>query len=185
MQVRTYVDQELRVRPDSESELEGAIEKERETVTSLRRDVDAEPSELNKSHLGRELNRLADHLFLADELEEATQLKEEALDIWRDLDRQKAAFLSRLNLAEFHFEAGHHGRAFDILEMLLDQSASGDTEVYRDFVREVYGRCAFRAGRIDEALEALEDALDIRRERGNDQQVEQTEHMLEIVRDAD
>jgi tetratricopeptide (TPR) repeat protein len=181
MQIKTYISDDLRRQPASTKKLAVALQKERESVAMMRRLAQDEPSELNLSHLGRELSRLADHLLLADSPDEALPLKVEAVDIWRELGRDKAVFLAELDAAEIVFELGRCDEALAELDRLVESSRTEALAVYRDFVLELRGRCLARAGQVGLAREDLEEAMELRCERGNARQIEETERLLELI----
>jgi tetratricopeptide (TPR) repeat protein len=181
MQIKSHIADDLRRRATSPKKLAAALPKERKTVETMRELALDDPSELNVSHLGREASRLADHLLLADELDEALRLKEEAIGVWRKLDRPKARFLAELDAAEIVFELGRHDEALDELDRLVEASEDEAFGVYRDFALELRARCLARCARVDDARADLDEALALRRERGNARQIEQTERLVALV----
>ncbi len=181
MQIRSYIADDLRRKPTSTKKLAMALVQQRKTADKMRQLALEEPSELNVSHLGRELSRLADHLLLAEKPARALPLKEEAVDIWHELGRDKAGFLAELDAAEIVFELGRHDAALEELDRLVERSEDEPFGVYRDFALELRARCLARCGRADEALADLEAALELRRARGNERQIEETERLLELV----
>jgi tetratricopeptide (TPR) repeat protein len=180
MNIRTYIDDDLRIRPTSTKKLAAALQRERETLVAMRAEVKREPNSLNASHLGRTLGRLSEHLWLDGQTEDALALGEEALDIWEELERDKAAFLQRLKLADYRAHVGDE-TDLEALEAMVDEADGGGLAVYRDFALEALARRSYEAGDYDRALESIEAALDLRRERGNEKQVEQTEKMRRII----
>lgn len=181
MHVKTHFDSDLRRRADDPDILRQALAKEPVTVEAMRRLVAEDPSELNLSHLGREASRLADHLLLAGKPDEALPLKEEAVEIWRRLGRRKAEFLARLRAAEIVFELGRREQALEALGELLGEAQAPPVDIYRDFVLEARGRLLARRGMPEEARRDLQKALELRRERGSQKQVEETEQLLEAL----
>jgi tetratricopeptide (TPR) repeat protein len=179
MNIRTYIDDELRIRPTSTKKLAMALPRERETLLRMREEAENDPSTLNISHLGRACARLSDHLWLDGQWEAAVELGEEALDIWQELERGKAAFLQRLKLAEYHVAMGEAD--LDALEDLVAESEDESLSVYRDFALEALARRAYRVGDYKRALGAIEAALELRRERGNTTQIEQTEDIRRTI----
>ena len=181
MQIKSHIADDLRRRPGSNKKLAVALDEERETVEKMRELAKDDPSELNLSHLGRELSRLADHLLLADQPVEALRLKQEAVDIWQRLGRDKAAYLAELGAAEMVFEAGRRDEALTELDRLVELSDEAMYQVYRDFALELRARCLAQVGRRAEAREELEAVLELRCERGNERQIEQTKRLLRLV----
>lgn len=181
MQIKSHIADDLRRRADSPETLADALPKERKTVAKMRELALEDPSELNVSHLGREASRLADHLLLAEELDEALRLKEEAIGVWRKLDRPKAIYLAELDAAEIVFELGRHDEALAEIDRLVEMSAAESFGVYRDFALELRARCLARCERAKEACEDLDEALELRRERGNARQIEETERLRKLI----
>lgn len=181
MQIKSHIADDLRRRADDPDQLAVALDKQPATVTKMRMLVDEDPSELNVSHLGRELSRWADHLLLADRPAEALAHKEEAADIWRRLGRDKAAFLADLDTAEITFELGRPDDALAELDALVARSADEPYTVYRDFALELRARCLARLGRDEAAMADMQQALSLRQERGNAGQIAETERLLQLL----
>ncbi|MFP4600826.1 MAG: hypothetical protein ACLFVJ_21430 [Persicimonas sp.] len=181
MKIRDHIADDLRRRPADLDRLGEALVQGRRTVAKMRALVEDEPSELNRSDLGRQASRLADHLLLADECDEALALKEEAVGIWRRLGRDKARFLAELDAAEIRFELGRRDEALADLDSLVAQSAKPAFQVYRDFALALRGRCRARTDDTAGGRADLQEALELRRERGNQRQIDHTKRLLELV----
>lgn len=181
MNIRTYIDDELVIRPTSTKKLAAALQREREALVAMREHVERDSTTLNTSNLGRTLARLSDHLWLDDQREEAVELGREALKIWEELGRDKAAFLQRLELAEYRLVMSDSSDLSE-LEALVDEADSDDAlSVYLDFAYEAVARRGYQIGNYERALEAIESALELRRDRGNEAQIEQTEEMRRTI----
>ena len=180
MNIRTYIDDELRIRPTSTEKLAVALQRERETLLAMRGEVERDPTTLNVSHLGRTLARLSDHLWLDGQRDEALALGGEALEIWEELGRDKAAYLQRLKLADYRASVGDSSD-LEALDELVDEASDEPLSVYRDFALEALARSSFGAGDYERALDAIEGALDVRRERGNETQIDETETMRRTI----
>ncbi len=181
MKVRDHIADDLRRRPTDPDRLGEAVARGRQTVAKIRELADEEPSELHLSDLGRQVSRLADHLLLADECDEALALKEEAVGIWRRLGRDKARFLAELDAAETRFELGRSQEALAELDRLVEQAGEPEFEVYRDFALVLRGRCRARTGDTAGGLADLQEALELRRQRGSQRQIDHTQRLRELV----
>ncbi|MGM0559141.1 MAG: hypothetical protein ACQEVA_22340 [Myxococcota bacterium] len=179
MNIRTYIDDDLRIRPTSTKKLAMALQRERETLMRMRDEAETDPSTLNISHLGRALARLSDHLWLDGQREAAVELGVEALGIWEQLERGKAAFLQRLKLTEYRVATGEAD--LSALDELVEEAQRDAFSVYRDFALEALARRSYHAGHYQQALDAIESALELRQERGNVSQIEQTEDIRRTI----
>lgn len=182
MRLETYVDDNFCDRACCRETLREAIRSQRDDLETLRETLRKAPSELERTRLGRTLNRLSTYLRLTDECDEACAYCEEAIDIWRDLGRDRATFLARLRRAALDVRRGAFAEAEDRLDALVDEAADEPFTVYRDFALELRGRLHARAGRPEQAIADLELALEFRREDGRDRLVAQTERLLELAR---
>jgi tetratricopeptide (TPR) repeat protein len=181
MRITTHVDSSFRERPDDPERLEEARRDKERDLASLRESLEEERDELNVTRLGRTLNRLSEYAKLAGDLDEGLDYGREAVDIWEELDRDRAAFLVRLRCVECRFFRGERREALDALDEMVERAEDEPFEIYRDFVLEVRGRCRCADARIEAGSTDLQNALEIRRERGNDRLIEQTRHVLDTI----
>ncbi len=94
--------------------------------------------DLSRADLGRALQRWSEYLRFARRLDESVEAKERALAIWRELDRPKAAFLVRLQLALIARETSTVGDPFD--ELRAELNADSKLEPYRKILEDFSGR---------------------------------------------
>lgn len=184
MRLTTHYDDQLFERPDDPDQLREAIAAEREDLANLRAALQAESNELDRTRLGRTLNRLCDYLRLNDEPDAAREAGREALAIWKELERRKAAFLARLRLAKVERRAGAPADALDILADLIDSADDDELSIYRDFALEARALCHCGCGSTEDALADLDRALELRVERGSKRQIEATRRLIERVTDT-
>src|SRR5690606_655295 len=114
--LRTFFDDDFREHAEDPAALKNGIEGERDAVAHLREQYEAEASEENHARLGRHLQRLSEYLRLDGAHTEALALKDEAIEIWRVLGRNKAYFLSRLQRAIIVLDAGQVDEAVATFE---------------------------------------------------------------------
>ena len=172
----------VRVAADPD-EVESALERHRITVERLRElAADSPGDESAQADLGRSLGRLAELAKLAEAWDEARTAREESVQIWRTLGRDKACVLGELQSALYlHLEGDEHAAhaRFDMLEGMMQLP---DFAMYRDFYWEYRGTAFAREGAADRAINCFEKALQLRLERGNARQIEETEILLTRVR---
>jgi|GEM_PF-4377705 len=168
------------------------VERAREVVEAMRRyDALAGGEEKERADLGRALGKFARIARLNDQLRDARDAWEDAIEIWRELDRHKAMFLARLEqtvaLAESYIagdetiELAEITRRFEALEARIASDDTGKLSLYEDFVASHRG--CWHAGRaeFEEASEHIGRALELRRARGNARHIEQTELLLDRI----
>jgi len=183
MRLETHFDDQLRERADAEDRLRKAIAEQRADLETLRDRLADETEQLDRTRLGRTLNRLADHLRLAGDCKEARRLCDEAIAIWRDLGRRRAVFLARLRRADIETTRGRHGAALEEGDALVEAADDEPFAIYRDFALELRGRVRARSGDPDGAVADLEEARTIRRREGRDRLAVRTESLLALVRE--
>jgi tetratricopeptide (TPR) repeat protein len=186
MQVTTHLDSSLRERADDPDELREALESEASDLRSVRQALADSPNELDVTRLARILNRLADHLRLDGRFEEAVEHATQARDIWQDLDRRRAAYLAELRrvhaLGDMMDDPDAWARGCSACDTLVHEAdADDELEIYLDFALERRGIIGWRLDGPDGALDDLEAALRIRRERGIARLVDRTETIIEHV----
>ena len=183
MRLPTHFDDRLRERADSEEALRQAIDEQRRDLEAIRARLADAPEQLERSRLGRTLNRLSEYLQLAGECGEACELCDEASAVWRDLGRDRAVFLARLRRADVAVAAGDLDDALDEADALVDAAGDEPFAIYRDFALELRGRVRANLGEVDAAIEDLERARERRADEGRDRLVERTERLLALIRE--
>ena len=183
MRLATHFDDRLRERADSEEALRGAIAEQRRDLEAIRARLADAPGELERSRLGRTLNRLSEYLHLAGEYDEACELCEEAIATWRDLGRDRAMFLARLRRADIAMAAGDLEEALDETDALVDAAGDEPFAIYRDFALELRGRVRANLGEVDDAVADLERAYERRADEGRDRLADRTERLLALTRE--
>ena len=184
MRISTSFDEQLREQALCADPLEEAIASGRDDLATLREKLRKSPNELDRTRLARVLNRLSDHLRLADQLDDALAYSDEAIEIWRSFGRERAAYLAQLRRAKILFRSSRGTEGLSEANALVEQADAPPFEIYRDFALQLRGR--IHAGEHDfgAAVADLEEALEIRRRRGRQRLVERTERLLELVREG-
>lgn len=135
----------------------------------------------DRADVGRALKRLSEGLALLHRWEEAKDAAERALGIWRDLGRDRAAFLASAHLARVQAYMGDMSSATATFERLLDLAADPEHHgaIYRDIVRVDYACVLAHDGDPIAARMLLNAALIGQTERSQRVQVAQTTALLE------
>lgn len=186
MQVTTHLDSSLRERADDPGELQEALESEANDLRSVREALAEDPKELDITRLARVLNRLADHLRLDGRFESAAEHAMQARDIWHDMGRRRAEFLSELRrihaLGDRPEAPEAWRRARQACDTLVDRAETDEElEIYLDFGLERRGIVAWRLGDTESALADLRDALEIRRTREVARLTDRTEEIIDHI----
>lgn len=152
-----------------------ALEAGERVVSACRLDLERIDDVQRRADLGRGLQRLGRALALADRAEEAVAALEEALGIWRALERASATFLVQLLIAQ----------QADDLSALVTLAARTRQEQalapYED-TAALYLGCAWaRRGELEQARGALEAALRVRQGRGKQAPIAQIEGLLVML----
>lgn len=180
MRLITHIDDRLREVVSDQQRLAEALRDSEQQLVYLREQVEQDASTLNTTRLARRLQRHGRLLRFAGDFDRAADAKREAIRIWRRYDRRRAYFLCRLQAATIRFEAGDAQEALQAATRLEDE-LDDRTEVYRDMLEELFGKCHFGGANFQRAKNHLENALDIRRQRGNERHIRRTREMIECV----
>ncbi|MEM1349057.1 MAG: tetratricopeptide repeat protein [Myxococcota bacterium] len=135
----------------------------------------------DQADVGRALKRLSEGLALLHRWEQARAFAARALGIWRDLGRERAAFLATAHLAKVEAYAGDLDRAAARFERLLEAAADPEHHgaIYRDIVRVDYACVLAHNGDPASARALLLAAVAGQTERGQRAQIAQTTALLE------
>lgn len=186
MQVTTHLDSSLRERADDPGELQEALESEANDLRSVREALAEDPEELDVTRLARVLNRLADHLRLDGRFESAAEYARQARDIWHDMGRRRAEFLSELRrihaLGDRPESPEAWRQARQASDTLVDRAKADDElGIYLDFGLERRGIITWRLGETESALADLRDALEIRRTREVARLADRTREIIDHI----
>lgn len=181
MRIETRIGDDLLERPVDRDQLEEAIEGERDDLAALRDRLRESPNELDRTRLGRVLNRLGVHLKLAGEYDEACDCLEEAVEIWEEFDRRRAAYLARIRATAVEMCRDRLETAEARADELVEAGAEAPFEIYRDFALELRGRIRARRGDVEGGRRDLRESLDLRRDADRDRLAERTATLLEHI----
>ena len=180
MRLVTHIDDQLREVVVDEQRLAEAIRDSEQQLAYLREQAEEDASTLDTTRLARRLQRHGRLLRFAGKFEQATGAKHEAIQIWRRCDRRRAHFLCRLQAATIRFEADDAQTGLEAATRLAEE-LDDHTEVYLDMLEELLGKCHFGCANFQQAKNHLENALEVRRQRGNERHIRRTQQMIERV----
>lgn len=181
VQIETRIGDDLLEHAVDDDRLVDAIERERDDLRAIREKLQSSPNELDRTRLGRVLNRLGEHLTLSGEYSTARQHLEEAAAIWREFGRPRARFLARVRAAEVELARSNLEEAEREADQLVDDAATSPLEIYRDFALELRGRIRAKRGDRRGSHRDLRRCLDLRRDAGRDRLVDRTERLLDRI----
>jgi tetratricopeptide (TPR) repeat protein len=147
-----------------------------------RKQLQESRDEGNDTQVMRTLGYLTDACRVAGELDAAVGYGQEALDLARSAGNRNAEIANLIRLGEAHKYRDEH----EIAETLLREALALTTEnaaPLHDYALQHLGKCLFDQGRYDEAIELLEQALTLRRAKGNQQLIESTERAVTLAHD--
>lgn len=76
---------------------------------------------------------------------------------------------------------GEHGEALTLFDKALSLCRSGNFLVYQDFALQHIGKCYLEMHEFECAEKNLQEALDLRRKKGDEALIDSTEKALELV----
>lgn len=139
-------------------------------------------SPLTRSHVGRATQRLSEACRFSGLLDEALELKDQAIAIWSDQQKTRATFLVRLQRAVVLAELAHETAGAEMQELWESMEGNEALEPYYvDFWLEYEARRLFRDGAPERAAALLHKALKFRRDHRASRIVDWTEHALTLV----
>jgi tetratricopeptide (TPR) repeat protein len=130
----------------------------------------------------RVLGYLADACRVAGQLDDAVAYAGEALDLARAAGNRNAEIANLIRLAEARKYRGEHAAAETLQREALALAGPDDAHPLRDYALQHLGKNLLEQGRHDEAIACLDDALTLRREKGQPSLVDSTEQALTLAR---
>jgi tetratricopeptide (TPR) repeat protein len=131
------------------------------------------------------LNRLGLHLKLRGDYDEAREYLEEAVEIWEDFDRRRAAYLATVRATAVEMCCDRLKAAEARADALVEAGERAPFEIYRDFALELRGRIRARGGDLEAARRDLRESLELRRDADRDRLAERTRRILERIGSGD
>jgi len=136
----------------------------------------------NDTQILRTLGYLTDACRVAGELDASVTYGEEAVDRARAAGNRNAEVANLIRLGEAHKYRGETTIAEQLFRDALALSDDADALALRDFALQHLGKCLMEVGRYDESIDTLEQALKLRRQKGNQPLIDSTEQALALAR---
>lgn len=128
------------------------------------------------------LSRLCPRLTILGKEQAAAPLLEQALALARQFGEQRLEVSNLLNLATARQYLGQRDLAQDLFQEALDKASAYAQVEYEDFILHHRGRCFVEQGKIEEARACFEQALALRRKKGDQRGIDSTQRALDALR---
>ncbi|HLR63287.1 MAG TPA: tetratricopeptide repeat protein [Lentibacillus sp.] len=135
---------------------------------------------LKEAEKGKLHGLLGYFLRVIGELNESKKHLNQAITIFRELNRKQSVFVNRLRLAntyQWHNDFDTSNKMFD--ELLKTAENDPDYAEYRDFVYQHQGKNLFDQEKYREALDYFHKALELRTGNRNSELIKSTETAIE------
>jgi tetratricopeptide (TPR) repeat protein len=128
------------------------------------------------------LSRLGSRLTILGKESAAAPLLEQALVLSRRLGEKQVEITTLLNLATAQQYLGQRDLAQGLFQEALDQARASEQRQEEDFILHHRGRCFVEQGKIEEARVCFEQALILRKSKGNQRGIDSTQRTLDVLR---
>jgi len=128
------------------------------------------------------LSRLGSRLTILGKENAAAPLLEQALVLARRLGEKRLAITTLLNLATAQQYLGQRDLAQRLFQEALDQARASKHRQEEDFILHHRGRCFVEQGKLEEARACFEQALLLRKSKGDQRGIASTQRALEELR---
>ena len=128
------------------------------------------------------LSRLGSRLTILGKEGAAAPLLAEALALARRLGEQRFEVTTLLNLATAQQYLGQRDLAQQLFQGALDQARVYEQCQEEDFILHHRGRCFVEQGKLEEARICFEQALALRKSKGDQRGIASTQHALDTYR---
>lgn len=143
-----------------------------------------EKAEVNHDVQGviRLLGYLGNACRISTLLSESIQYLERAVLLGRTIGDRKAELVNTIRLAEARKYNGEHSIAEKFLRSALSWTNEESLSTYKDFVLQHLGKCRLEQGATDDAIQFLEQALELRIAKGDKELINSTELAVQQAR---
>lgn len=128
------------------------------------------------------LSRLGSRLTILGQESAAAPLLEQALVLARRLREKRLEITTLLNLATAQQYLGHRDLAQSLFQEALDQARASEQRQEEDFILHHRGRCFVEQGKLEEARACFEQALLLRKSKGDQRGIDSTQRALDVLR---
>ena len=119
---------------------------------------------------------------MLEQEEQAAPLLEQALLLARRLSDKRLEVANLLSLATTQQYLGNRDRAQELFQEALEKGRVYNEPYYEDFVLQHRGRCYMEQGYVHEAKACFEQALVLRKRKGDPRGIESTQRALDAIR---
>lgn len=135
---------------------------------------------LDKHEEGKLHGLIGTYLRMVGELNESKRHLNQAIDIFRELDRKQSVFVNQMRLAntyQWHDDFDTSNKMFGE----LTETAENDPDYteYKDFVYQHQGKNLFDQEQYREALDYFHKALELRQDNRNNELINSTKTAIE------
>ncbi|EFH83885.1 tetratricopeptide repeat protein [Ktedonobacter racemifer] len=127
------------------------------------------------------LSSLGSRLTIAGQEDLAAPLLEQALALSRQLNEKQLEVATLLHLATAQQYLGRRNLAQDLFQEALDKARAYEQPEYADFILHHRGRCFVEQGKLTEARACFEQALLLRKQKGNQRGIVATQSALDAL----
>lgn len=127
------------------------------------------------------LSRLGSRLTILGKESAAAPLLEQALVLARQLGEKRVEITTLLNLATAQQYLGQRDLAQNLFQEALDQVRASEQRQEEDFILQHRGRCFVEQGKLEEARACFEQALILRKRKGDQRGIDSTQRALDAI----
>ena len=132
------------------------------------------------------LGQIGVHSRVLGDLPVAERALSEAVQLAAELEDSRLEVVNAIRLAHVHHWAAGYERAGALLDQVLTRCRRDPhLRSWTDFALQHLGKCLLDEGRVSEAVEAFEEALQLRLEKGDAELIDSTRRALERARHRD
>lgn len=155
------------------------------TVRSAKRiaeeQLDISMAKGNSANSIRLFGYLGNVCRILGELTQSVDYLERAVALCRSEQSPKSELINTIRLAEAHKYNGEHKVAEELLRDALLAVDERRLEAHKDFVLQHLGKCRLEQGAMDDAIEYLEQALQLRLKKGDSELIQSTDKALRLA----
>lgn len=151
-------------------------------IRRARKQLQQARDEGNDTQILRTLGYLTDACRIVGERDAAVAYGQEAIERARAAGNRNAEVANLIRLGEAHKYRDEHAIAEPLFREALTLSVDGEARALHDFALQHLGKCLLEEGHYDESIAFLEQALDLRREKGVQPLIDSTEQALTLAR---
>jgi tetratricopeptide (TPR) repeat protein len=166
----------LREQPIDPEEFQAAVEEAKIYLRQVMQEPKLDPEVLVflYSYIGNGYRVL-------NQAQKAIVYLKKALDLTRQEGDQRGEVRTLIRLGEAYRYNQQHEKALECFEQSLTLSRSAELSQYKDFALQHMGKCLLELGEFDHALVRFEEALDLRKKKGDQELILSTETAIVLT----